>query len=155
MTPLRSTPLARGERASTFNEGLRTSETPEWSTPSAFFAQLEAQYGPFTLDPCATPENAKCERFFTIEDDGLTRSWAGETVFMNPPYGRAVRRWMRKALSESKRGAKVVCLVPARTDAGWWHDYAMKGEVTFIRGRLRFSGSQVNAPVPSAVGVVS
>ena len=72
---------------------------------------------------------------------------------MNPPYGREIAKWMRKAFEESRNGATVVCLVPARTDAGWWHDYAMRGEIRFIRGRLRFSGSSVNAPFPSAVVV--
>ncbi len=139
-----------------FNQGLLTSKTNEWSTPPAFFEKLEQQYGPFTLDPCATAENAKCERFFTKDDDGLTKSWEGETVFMNPPYGRAVGHWMEKAYMEStKHNATVICLVPARTDTGWWHRFAMKGDITFIRGRLRFGGTKHPAPFPSAVVVFS
>ena len=72
---------------------------------------------------------------------------------MNPPYGRTIGLWMRKAYEESQRGALVVCLVPARTDTAWWHDYATKGQVTFIRGRLKFGGHRNSAPFPSATVV--
>jgi hypothetical protein len=72
---------------------------------------------------------------------------------MNPPYGRAIKDWMAKAYDSSKNGAKVVCLVPARTDTAWWHDYAMKGEITFLRGRLKFGNSKNSAPFPSALVV--
>jgi phage N-6-adenine-methyltransferase len=116
-----------------------------------FFRQIEAEFGPFTLDPCATAENAKAPKFYTLEENGLNQSWAGERVYMNPPYGRQIPKWVGKAYEESKRGAFVVCLVPARTDAGWWHDYCLKGEVRFIRGRLKFGGNKWNAPFPSAV----
>lgn len=125
----------------------------EWETPQGFYDRLDMEFG-FTLDPCATPENAKCERYFTIEDDGLARSWGRERVFMNPPYGRAIGDWMRKALTESERGATVVCLVPARTETKWWHETVMKAhELALVRGRLRFGGSKVNAPFPNAVVV--
>lgn len=89
--------------------------------------------------------------------DGLAQDWSREVCWMNPPYGRAIKSWMCKAHAESLRGATVVCLVPARTDTGWWWDYAMKGEVRFIRGRLRFTGGthtnplSVVAPFPNAV----
>ena len=92
---------------STFNAGLRSSESGEWSTPQDLFDRLNQHYGPFTLDPCATPENAKCERYFTAEDDGLAQRWRGEAVFMNPPYGREIGRWMAKAVAESQFGAMV------------------------------------------------
>jgi hypothetical protein len=69
---------------------------------------------------------------------------------MNPPYGRDIGKWMKKA---SESDATVVCLVPARTDTKWWHDYAMKGEITFIRGRLKFGNAVNSAPFPSAVVV--
>ena len=128
-----------------------SSDTVEWSTPPDTFAALHAEFG-FTLDPCCTPANATCSRYFTEADDGLAQSWAGETVFMNPPYGRAIKHWMRKAYhSWSQEGATVVCLVPARTDTAWWHDYAMRGEIRFLRGRLKFGGSRNSAPFPSAV----
>ena len=72
---------------------------------------------------------------------------------MNPPYGREIGAWMKKAYESSLQGAMVVCLVPARTDTKWWHDYAIKGEIEFIRGRLKFGKSKNSAPFPSAVVV--
>lgn len=131
-------------------------QTVEWETPAKIFADLHAEFN-FTLDPCATASNAKCGRFFTAEDNGLSRSWAGERVFMNPPYGRAIGLWMWKAYRESQGGALVVCLVFARTDTRWWHDYAMTGEVRFLRGRLHFKradGKTGPSPCGSAVVVM-
>lgn len=115
-----------------------SSTTPEWATPQDFFDQWNAKHH-FTLDVCADAQNTKCRRFFTKEDDGLSKSWVGERVWMNPPYGRTIGHWMRKAFEESQN-ALVVCLVPARTDTAWWHDYAMKGTIVFLRGRLKFGG---------------
>ncbi len=130
---------------------MGSSKTDEWQTDPAVFAALEAQYGPFDLDPCATAENAKCRSFFTRDDDGLAQSWDGR-VFMNPPYGRELGRWMRKAWEATRNGCElVVCLVPARTDTAWWHDYAAQGEVRFLRGRLKFGDCANPAPFPSAV----
>lgn len=129
-----------------------SSKSCEWFTPQDFFDQMNVEYGPFDLDPCATPTNAKCAKYYTQQDDGLSKPWTG-TVWMNPPYGRTIKQWMRKALDESRRGATVVCLVPARTDTAWWHDYAAHGQVRFVRGRLKFGGSQNSAPFPSAVVV--
>lgn len=126
-----------------------SSATDEWATPLAFFRSLDAEFH-FTLDPCSTVENAKCARHFTREDDGLAQPWEG-IVFMNPPYGEVIGDWMQKAWQESQRGATVVCLVPARTDTAWWHDYAMRGEVRFLRGRLRFGNADSSAPFPSAL----
>jgi phage N-6-adenine-methyltransferase len=130
--------------------GMMTSKTDLWSTPQDFFAKLDAEFH-FTLDVCATADNAKCKRFFSPEDDGLHSSWYG-TCWMNPPYGRAIGEWMQKAYDSSRYWkCTVVCLVPARTDTAWWHDFAMKGEIRFIRGRLKFGGSKNGAPFPSAV----
>jgi phage N-6-adenine-methyltransferase len=124
----------------------------DWETPPAFFAKLDAEFG-FTLDVCATPENAKCSRYFTPDDDGAVQDWGANICWMNPPYGIEIARWMRKAYSASKSGATVVCLVPSRTDAGWWHSYALRGEIRFIKGRLRFVGAPYNAAFPSAIVV--
>ncbi|BEV15112.1 DNA N-6-adenine-methyltransferase [Herbaspirillum sp. DW155] len=133
--------------------GHFSSATPEWYTPQEVFDSLNSEFS-FTLDPCSTHENAKCARHFTKDDDGLAQSWHGERVFMNPPYGREIADWMRKAYEASCHyGALAVCLVPARTDTSWWHEYAMKGEVRFLRGRLKFGGAKTNAPFPSAVVV--
>jgi phage N-6-adenine-methyltransferase len=131
-----------------------SSETDEWSTPRETFRQLDAEFGPFTLDVCATSENAKCERFYTREEDGLSQPWAGR-IWMNPPYGDAIGAWMERAYHAGQAGATVVCLVPARTDTAWWHDWAMKGEIRFLRGRLKFGNATNSAPFPSAVVLFS
>lgn len=128
-----------------------SSASDEWPTPQDFFEQCNAEFGPLDLDPCSTHENHKCPRYFTREDNGLAQPWAPARVWMNPPYGRDIADWMRKAYVEAQRGAFVVCLVPARTDTAWWHDYAMKGTVRFIRGRLKFGGHENPAPFPSAL----
>jgi len=126
------------------------SQRHDWATPQPLFDALNAEFG-FTLDPCALPHNAKCAKFYTPEDDGLAQDWSGERVFMNPPYGRAIKDWMRKAYESAQGGALVVCLVPARTDTAWWHDYAARGEVRFIRGRVKFGDGKQGAPFPSAL----
>ena len=122
----------------------------DWETPQDLFNALDAEFG-FTLDPCCTHETAKCEKHFTPDEDGLSRSWSGERVFMIPPYGREIGKWMCKAYQEASAGTIVVCLVPARTDTAWWHDYAMRGEIRFLRGRVKFGGHKSGAPFPSAV----
>jgi site-specific DNA-methyltransferase (adenine-specific) len=128
------------------------SRSPEWATPRDLFRALDAEFR-FDFDPCATPETATCPRYFTPADDGLRQEWTGR-VFMNPPYGRTIGAWMRKAWEASQTTAEVaVCLVPARTDTAWWHSYATRGEVRFLQGRLRFGGAASGAPFPSAVVV--
>lgn len=131
-----------------------SSASDEWPTPQDFFDKCNAEFGPLDLDVCATAENAKCLRYFTKADDGLAQVWSGR-VWMNPPYGREIGAWMAKAWRSSQAGALVVCLVPARTDTAWWHDYAAKGTVRFIRGRLKFGGHKNSAPFPSALVVFS
>lgn len=128
-----------------------SSATDLWATPQDFFDRYHARFG-FTLDVCATADNAKCGLYYDKEKDGLKCEWFG-TCWMNPPYGREIGAWMRKAYESSLRGATVVCLVPARTDTRWWHDYAMKGDVEFIKGRLKFGDAVNSAPFPSAVVV--
>lgn len=132
-------------------EVYASSKTCEWETPQDFFDRLNEEYH-FEIDVCATAENAKCKRYFTKEQNGLKQEWTG-CCWMNPPYGKEIGEWMRKAYESMLGGATVVCLVPARVDTGWWHDYAMKGQITFIRGRLKFGGQKNNAPFPSAVVV--
>jgi len=115
-----------------------SSVTDEWETPAALFDELDRIFGGFTLDPCATPGNAKCARYFTRADDGLSQSWSGK-VFMNPPYGRTIGKWVKKAWTESLTDTLVVCLLPARVDTRWWHEYAKQGFVYFLQGRLKFA----------------
>lgn len=130
-----------------------SSATPEWSTPQALYDELNREFH-FTLDPCATKENAKCAKFYTKEEDGLSKSWEFETVFMNPPYGRAIGHWVRKAYEETAdNNAKVVALLPARTDTRWFHAwiYSKKAEIRFVKGRIKFGNSKNSAPFPSMV----
>jgi phage N-6-adenine-methyltransferase len=129
-----------------------SSATDEWATPQKLFDELDAEFG-FTLDVCASDWNYKVANYFTKADNGLAQEWRG-TCWMNPPYGRTIGQWMAKALESAWGGATVVCLVPARTDTAWWWDYAMQGEIRFIRGRIKFvnqDGGGDSAPFPSAV----
>jgi phage N-6-adenine-methyltransferase len=128
-----------------------SSKTDLWATPQDFFDKYNKLYG-FGLDVCALPENAKCAKYFTPQDDGLQQSWTG-VCWMNPPYGREIGLWVKKAFDSAAAGATVVCLLPARTDTRWWHEYCQKGQVEFIRGRLKFGGSKNSAPFPSVVVV--
>lgn len=131
-----------------------SSKSDEWETPQSFFNKLNKTYK-FTLDPCSTSESAKCEKYYTLEDDGLSKSWKDETVFVNPPYGK-IKDWVKKAYDESiNNGAVVVMLIPARTDTRYWHDYIMEeaDSIYFVKGRLKFGNSPNSAPFPSAVVV--
>lgn len=120
------------------SKNLFTSTRLDWETPPALFQELNREFH-FTLDVCAEPNTAKCSRYFTQEEDGLFKSWVGEACFMNPPYGRQIQNWVRKAYEESQKGCVVVGLLPARTDTRWFHDYIYgKAEVRFLRGRIYF-----------------
>lgn len=138
------------------NPVLHSSLRHDWETPPELFAELERTYGPFTLDPAATHQTAKAPAYFTPEEDGLAQPWSGR-VFLNPPYGREIGKWVAKAARERERAEIIVILIPARTDTRWWHDYIQdKAEVTFLRGRVRFllDGQRLaSAPFPSAVVV--
>ncbi len=132
--------------------GLTSSNTDEWATPQDLFDKLDATFH-FTLDPCATPENAKCAKFYTKEQDGLKQDWGGEVIWCNPPYGREIGKWIQKC-AEHKGVA--VMLIPARTDTRWWHSYIDKNpdaHVYFIKGRLKFGDGKNPAPFPSAIVV--
>jgi len=139
-----------------------SSKSNEWETPQDFFDKLNEKYK-FTLDPCCTRENNKCEKYYTIEQDGLSKSWEGETVFVNPPYGD-ISKWIKKAYEESTYNeATVVMLIPSRTDTKYWHDYVMTGAsvIYFVKGRLKFKNKVIAdytgktdlspAPFPSVV----
>lgn len=131
------------------NAGLFTSTTGEWETPQWLFDQLKQEFN-FDIDVYALPKNAKCNRYFTPEIDGLKQKWEGY-CWMNPPYGREIGKWVQKAHEESQKGATIVCLLPARTDTLWWHNWVMKGEIRFLKGRLKFGNSKNSAPFPSAI----
>lgn len=135
------------------NDSWYTSNADDWGTPQKTFDELNAEFG-FTVDVCANEHNFKVANYFDIEHDGLVQVWDG-VVWCNPPYGRTIKVWMQKAYESWRGGATVVCLVPARTDTAWWHDYAAKAtEIRFLRGRLKFERPGLKsdaAPFPSAV----
>ena len=130
-----------------------SSNTDLWATPQSFYDKLNDEFR-FNLDPCATPENAKCEKYFTKEVNGLTQNWGGYNVFCNPPYGRELSKWVKKAYEESlKPNTTVVMLIPARTDTKYFHEYIYHKakEIRFLKGRLKFGTSKNSAPFPSMV----
>lgn len=133
-------------------EVLFSSKSNEWATPQEFFEELDSEFH-FNLDPCATSENAKCRRFFTKEQDGLIQDWGGCRVFCNPPYGKDISAWVRKAFVEGRKdNTIVVLLIPARTDTRYFHDYILnRAEIRFVKGRLKFGCSKQSAPFPSMV----
>jgi phage N-6-adenine-methyltransferase len=136
----------KGERLNT--DVMFSSATDLWSTPQEYFDSVSKEFQ-FTLDVCALPENTKCQKFFSPEDDGLLQQWEG-VCWMNPPYGRVIGKWVKKAYESAKAGAVVVGLLPARTDTKWFHDYIYgKSEIRFIRGRLKFGSCVNSAPFPS------
>ncbi len=129
-----------------------SSKTDLWETPQDFFDDLDLEFH-FDLDVCALPKNAKCGRYYTPEEDGLAQPWEG-TCWLNPPYGREIGRWVKKAADSATGGATVVMLLPARTDTRWFHDYIYgKAEIRFVKGRLKFGGAKNSAPFPSMVVV--
>jgi phage N-6-adenine-methyltransferase len=128
-------------------------KTDLYPTPLDFFRKLDRRYGPFDLDVCALPDNAKCSRYFTPEVDGLKQPWRGR-CWCNPPYGKTIGLWVRKAWESSVEGATVVMLLPARVDTRWWHDYIKPyAEFEFLRGRLKYENTASPSPFPSAVVV--
>lgn len=134
------------------NNGMFTSKTDLWETPQDFFDRLDKEFG-FTLDVCALPGNAKCKRYYTPEQDGLKQPWTG-VVWCNPPYGREIGKWVERAAHSADNGAKVVMLLPARTDTQWFHRYIYGHAcIRFVQGRLKFGNSKSGAPFPSMVVV--
>ena len=134
-------------------EVIFSSKTDVWETPQDFFDKLNDEFG-FDLDVCALPENAKCINFYTPDQNGLSQQWDG-VVWCNPPYGREIGKWVKKAFYENQKNNNyIVMLLPARTDTIWFHEYIKgKAEIRFIRGRLKFGKAKNSAPFPSMVGV--
>jgi phage N-6-adenine-methyltransferase len=125
------------------------SKRQDWETPDEIFNPLQKEFG-IILDVCATQENAKCDYYFNVEIDGLKQDWGDIACWMNPPFGEQ-GKWVKKAYEESQKKATVVCLLPCRTNTNWWHDYCMKGEIRFIRGRPKFKGAKHGLPQPLAI----
>lgn len=121
-------------------KALFSSMRMDWKTPKAFYQALNSEFN-FDHDPCPSQ--------YSI--DGLTSEW-GSVNFVNPPYGSALPKWIKKAFEEYQKGKTVVLLIPSRTDTRWWHEYCMKAqEIRFIKGRLKFDDQKNNAPFPSVV----
>lgn len=140
------------------NEVHFSSKSNEWETPKEVFDTLNEEFN-FTLDPCCTMKTAKCEKFYTISENGLEQDWSKDTVFVNPPYGREISDWVKKSYEEYLKGATVVMLIPARTDTKYYHDYIFnKAEIRFLKGRIKFlQNGEIgqSAPFPSAIIVFS
>ena len=134
---------------------MATSQRIDWETPPKLFEALKARF-PFTLDAAASSTNAKCPRYFTEAGNGLEQPWreldgSPAVVWCNPPYGRVIADWMKKARREAEAGSTVVLLVPARTDTKWFHDEVLacpQASVEFLRGRVTFVGAKAPAPFP-------
>ena len=136
------------------NDLMFSSKSDDWATPKDFFDILNKEFN-FTLDTCASKQNAKCLKYYTEIDNGLTKSWNKEMVFCNPPYSD-IKKWVKKAYDECNEFTKIVMLIPARTDTKWFHEYIYnKHEVRFIKGRLKFGDSKNSAPFPSMVVIFS
>lgn len=135
------------------NAAVFSRKSDNWGTPQYLFDQLNEEFH-FTLDACASEENKKCQRYFSVENNGLEKDWSEEIVFCNPPYSE-VKKWVEKAYQESsENGATVILLIPSRTDTKWFHEYIWgKAEIRFIKGRLRFGNATENAPFPSMIVV--
>lgn len=131
-------------------ELMFSSKSDLWETPQDLFDELDKEFH-FNLDVCALPENTKCAAYYTPEMDGLSQPWYGR-CWCNPPYGRQVGRWVRKAALSALAGATVVMLLPARTDTKWFHRWIYRrAEIRFLPGRLKFGGAKNSAPFPSMV----
>ena len=130
------------------NKGLFSSNTCEWETPIDLFNILDQEFN-FTLDPCSNNNNFKCKKHYTLKENGLIQDWSSDIVFMNPPYGRDIYNWVKKAYNSN---TTVVCLLPARTDTKYFHEFIYnKAEIRFIKGRLKFGRSKNSAPFPSMI----
>lgn len=142
-------------------DALMSSDKFDYGTPQKFFDELDEEFN-FDIDLAASKRNAKCTLYLTKRENSLSRDWPrllvkknqGKiTAWLNPPYGRELKLWIKKAYESTRNNnLVVVMLIPARTDTSYWHDYVMKAEdIRFIRGRLKFVGGKNSAPFPSAV----
>lgn len=131
-----------------------SSNSVEWPTPDFLFAPLNKEFN-FTLDVAANSENTKCSSYFTKEMNGLNQKWFG-VCWMNPPYGRELKLWMKKAADEQSNGVTTVCLIPARTNTIWFHEIVIpNAEIRFVKGRPKFGGADQGLPWPLLILVFS
>lgn len=137
------------------NPGLYSSEDSSWATPQDIYDKLNKMFGPFNLDPAASDDNHKCEKYYTRTDNGLRQSWYGHLTFLNPPYGNQIIKWVRKCCNERYHTKLICALLPSRTDTQWWHEYVLNkaNSLHFVRGRIKFEGSYNSAPFPSVIAI--
>ena len=115
------------------------SATDVWLTPPSLLAKL----GHFDLDPCSPLDRPwdTADHHFTIEDDGLAQSWNKyPRVWMNPPYGRGMDKWMLKLKNHAKMGGSGIALIFARTETKTFFDHVWDDAdaILFIKGRIKF-----------------
>ena len=150
----------QGERRGFFGHAGTSSVHHGWGTPPEVLRGLYEVFGGFDLDPCSSSASrrgaaVRAQVHFSAAEDGLSLPWHG-VVFVNPPYGREVGKWVAKARGEVEAGCAevVVALLAARTDTRWWHEeVAGAADVFLLRGRLKFGGGKESAPFPSALVV--
>ena len=106
-----------------------------WSTPDWLFNQIHKEFQ-FNLDACASEWNYKCDCYFDEQDNAFTKDGHG-VVWMNPPYS-ACGAWIKKAFEECQKGSTIVCLVPARVETNWFHDFCIPHEIRYVKGRIHF-----------------
>lgn len=160
-----------------------SSERDDWATPQKLVNHMSEHYRllmnmEIKIDLCATAANTKCDSYISLDDgdDSLAMPWHqiiemhtrlregelddpglpfSQTMgWMNPPYGRQIGEWIWKAYDTGRLGQPVLCLLPARTDTKWWHEFVLKAyHIWFIKGRLHFDGHDNAAPFPSAMAL--
>lgn len=127
------------------------STSTEYETPDYLFEPLKIEFD-IILDVCATRKNTKCKLFFTKVEDAFSKEWHEYgNCWMNPPWGKELKKWVRKAYEESRKGITVVCLLPVRSNTNWWHDYCLKGEIRFLKGEIKFKGMERGLWLPCAI----
>ena len=147
--------MANGNWSASFS-----SDKMDWRTPPKVFERFDKLFK-FQLDAAASEANALCPKYYTKEDDALTKDWVKDAtrIWVNPPYGRSIGKWIKKCQEEAQKGCIVVALIFSRTDTKWWHDHIMGSAsmVYLIKGRIKFltpeGGKANSAPAPSCVVV--
>jgi site-specific DNA-methyltransferase (adenine-specific) len=135
-------------------DAIFSHKSDEWATPQWLFDKLNKTFN-FTLDPASDGVNNKCSNHYTINEDGLSKDWTGQIVFINPPYSKTYD-WVKKAYNEAANNSVVsLMLLPSRTDTKWFHEFCLDGkmakEICFIKGRLKFGNEKNSAPFPSMI----
>lgn len=125
------------------------SKSHVWKTPKYLFDIIDKEFN-IDLDPCTTNNNLNCEYHFTEKEDGLKQDWKGLTAYINPPYGKDLQKWVKKAYEEWQKGSTVIMLLQTtRTNTKWFHKYINnKAEIRFLDHRIKFDGAEDYIPTP-------